>query len=143
MSTADTRALRPQVRERAQAHCEYCHLPEEADFARYEVDHVIAEQHGGKTELENLAYACFDCNKQKGPNIASLDPQTGALAQLFNPRTQKWNDHFRLSDDGTIPGLTPEGRATVRLLKLNDPERVQDRYRLIELGTLGLQSGQF
>jgi hypothetical protein len=136
MSTADTRTVRPQVHERAQGHCEYCHLPEEADFARYEVDHVIAEQHGGKTELENLAYACFDCNKYKGPNIASLDPQTGELTRLFNPRTQTWDTHFQLHENGSLTGLTAEGRATVRLLKLNDSGRVQDRYNLIITGYL-------
>jgi 5-methylcytosine-specific restriction endonuclease McrA len=55
MATTDTRALRPSVRERAQGQCEYCLLPEEADFTRHEVDHIVAEQHGGKTTLENLA----------------------------------------------------------------------------------------
>ena len=89
MSTADTRVLRSQVHERAQGRCEYCHLSEEADLVRYEVDHVIAEQHGGETALENLAYACLDCNRQKGPNIASLDPQTNELTPLFNPRAQQ------------------------------------------------------
>ncbi|MGH7965911.1 MAG: HNH endonuclease [Candidatus Binatia bacterium] len=136
MSTADTRTLRPQVRDRAQGRCEYCHLPEEVDFVRYEVDHVIAEQHGGKTDLDNLAYACFECNRQKGPNLASLDPQTGERAWLYNPRTQNWADNFRLDDSGTISGLTAEGRATVSLLAFNDPERVQDRKELIELGKL-------
>ena len=138
MSPVDTRALRPHVRERAQGHCEYCQLPEEADFARYEIDHVIAEQHGGLTELENLAYACFDCNKHKGPNIASVDPHTGEPTWLFNPRTHQWDDHFRLNADGTILGLTPEGRATARLLALNAPERIQDRVDLLEVGRLSL-----
>jgi len=109
MATADTRALRPQVRDRAQGCCEYCQLPEEEDFVRYEVDHVIAEQHGGKTALDNLAYACLDCNKRKGPNIASLDPNTHLLTPLYNPRIQKWDDHFQLNTEGTISGLTAEG----------------------------------
>lgn len=97
---------------------------------------MIAEQHGGKTDLDNLAYACFECNRQKGPNLASLDPQTGERAWLYNPRTQNWADNFRLDDSGTISGLTAEGRATVSLLAFNDPERVQDRKELIELGKL-------
>jgi hypothetical protein len=136
MPAADTRALRPQVRERAQGRCEYCLLPEEADFARFEIDHVIAEQHGGKTEVENLAYACLDCNKRKGPNIASVDPQTGERTWLFNPRVQKWHAHFRLNDDGTLAGLTAEGHATISLLRLNSPERVRDRRELIGLDKL-------
>jgi 5-methylcytosine-specific restriction endonuclease McrA len=91
MPPTDTRALRSSVRVRAQVRCEYCHLPEEVDFARYEIDHIIAEQHVGQTELENLAYACFDCNKHKGPNIASVDPRTGMRTWLFifNPRTDQ------------------------------------------------------
>jgi len=136
MSPADTRALRASVRVRAQGHCEYCHLPEEVDFARYEIDHVIAEQHGGQTVLENLAYACFDCNKHKGPNIASVDPHTGMRTWLFNPRTDQWDAHFRLNADGTITGRTAEGRATAHVLALNTPDRVQDRADLIEVGRL-------
>jgi hypothetical protein len=136
MATADTRALRAHVRARAEGRCEYCHLPEEADFVRYELDHVIAEQHGGSTDLANLAYACFDCNKFKGPNLASIDPLTHERTWLFHPRTQKWDDHFRLHDDGTITGLTAEGRTTARLLKLNEVERVQDRRSLIAFGKL-------
>ena len=142
MSTADIRALRSQIRERAQGRCEYCFLPEEADFARFEVDHIIAEQHGGKTDLENLAYACLDCNKRKGPNIASIDPQTEKRSWLFNPRTQKWEEHFRLDDSGAISGLTAEGRTTARLLELNDPERIQDRADLLAAGKLSLERGQ-
>ena len=138
MSPADTRALRPRIRARAQGRCEYCHLPEEADFAQYEIDHVIAEQHGGQTALENLAYACFDCNKRKGPNIASVDPHTSVRTWLFNPRTDRWDEHFRLNEDGTITGLTAEGRATARLLVLNAPDRVQDRADLIEAGRLSV-----
>jgi hypothetical protein len=136
MAAADTRAFRSDVQARAEGRCEYCHLPEEADFARYKIDHVIAEQHGGKTDRENLAYACFDCNKYKGPNLASVDPHTGERTWLFHPRAQQWDDHFQLNDDGTITGLTAEGRATARLLQLNTADRVQDRRSLIALGQL-------
>jgi hypothetical protein len=142
MATADTRALRPSVRERAQGRCEYCLLPEEADFTHHEVDHIVAEQHGGKTALENLAYACFDCNKYKGPNIGSIDPDTGERTWLFNPRTQQWDEHFLLEKDGVVIGLTAEGRATARLLHINDPERVQDRLALLAIGKLHVTQRQ-
>ena len=134
MATSDARPFRSQVQGRAQGRCEYCRLPEEADFARFEIDHVIASQHGGTTELGNLAYACLDCNKRKGPNIASVDPHTHEATLLYNPRTQVWEEHFQLRDDGTIIGLTPGGRATVRLLEFNDPERVQDRVVILRSG---------
>ncbi len=130
MATPDTRPFRSQVCERAQGRCEYCRLPEEADFVRFELDHVIATQHGGATELGNLAYACLDGNTRKGPNIASLDPHIHEVTLLYNPRAQDWEDHFQLREDGTIAGLTPAGRATVRLLDFNDPDRAQERVHL-------------
>jgi hypothetical protein len=136
MSTTDARPFRSQVRERAQGLCEYCHLPEEADIIVFEVDHIIAEQHGGPTELENLAYACFECNRKKGPNLTSIDPQTNEITILFNPRKQQWNDHFQLNEDGALIGCTAAGRTTIRLLKLNDSERIQERVGLIAAGKL-------
>ena len=99
MSPADTRALRPHIRARAQGRCEYCHLPEEADFAQYEIDHIIAEQHGGQTALENLAYACFDCNKHKGPNISPFAPSDSNCLNFklpieSSPQAQPLEDVF-------------------------------------------------
>jgi len=85
-----------------------------------DIDHLIPEALGGKTVEENLWLACNRCNKQKGDRVNAADPQTGALVPLFNPRTQKWNEHFAWSDSGEqIIGLTPVGRATVEALHLN------------------------
>ena len=81
--------LRSRVSGRAQGRCEYCHLPAEAAWAFYEIDHVIAEKHGGKTTVDNLAFACVPCNSYKGNDLTSIDPQTGKLTRLFSPRTQK------------------------------------------------------
>ncbi|HET7089168.1 MAG TPA: HNH endonuclease signature motif containing protein [Anaerolineae bacterium] len=117
--------LRAAVVERAGERCEYCHKPQ-ISFYPHEVDHVVAVKHGGETTLDNLAFACFQCNRYKGSDLASIDPQSGAITPLFNPRTQHWADHFRL-DGATIVPLTSEGRATVFLLRLNDPERIQER----------------
>jgi 5-methylcytosine-specific restriction endonuclease McrA len=82
------RALQDEVWQRAGAACEYCGMPQALDPLPFQIDHVIAEQHGGRTESRNLALACLGCNKRKGPNIAGLDPLSGKLAPLFNPRTQ-------------------------------------------------------
>lgn len=117
--------LRAAVVERAGERCEYCHKPQ-ISFYPHEVDHVVAVKHGGETTLDNLAFACFQCNRYKGSDLASIDPQSGAITPLFNPRTQHWADHFHL-DGATIVPLTSEGRATVFLLRLNDPERIQER----------------
>lgn len=128
-----TAAQRRAVREYAQSRCEYCGMSEADTLLPHEPDHIIARQHGGDTTLMNLAYTCFQCNRFKGPNIASLDPLTGALTPLYNPRTERWDQHFRLSE-ALIEPLTAIGRATVFLLRLNDPERMTVRANLLSRG---------
>lgn len=127
-------ALRRLVEERAALRCEYCLLPASVAFLRpHEADHIVAEKHGGATEAENLALACWRCNRHKGTDLASLDPATGDLTRLFNPRTQVWHVHVRL-EGAQLVGITAEGRTTVRLLRLDTPERTIERQRLISLG---------
>jgi hypothetical protein len=126
-------ALRREVRERARECCEYCLIAESQVFFPHEPDHLIARKHGGKTVAENLALACFDCNRFKGANIASIDTVTGQLLPLFNPRTQPWSEHFRL-ENGSIAGLTATGRVTESVLRFNLPVRVEIRKRLAALG---------
>jgi HNH endonuclease len=126
-------ALRRAVIERARYSCEYCGIPEDSTLAPHEPDHVIGEQHGGQTNLDNLAYACFRCNRWKGPNIATLDPQTYSLTPLYNPRLDHWSGHFQLIG-ATIEALTPAGRGTVMLLRFNDEQRVALRAELIQQG---------
>ena len=64
------RALLRRVRAAASGRCEYCHVPEARDPLPFQIDHIIAEQHGGPTVFENLAWSCLHCNKHKGLNIA-------------------------------------------------------------------------
>ena len=127
-------ALRSLVHRRAGGICEYCRLPQAASpYSRFHVEHVIARQHGGPTETANLALACGACNFQKGPNIASLDPQTGGLVPLFHPRRDRWSEHFAWRGT-TVVGLTPIGRASVQLLAMNDRTRLDIREDLQALG---------
>lgn len=119
-------ALRRQVRERARERCEYCLLAETQAFFPHEPDHIISKKHGGKTVLGNLALACFDCNRFKGSDIGSVDPVSGVLTPIFNPRTQNWSEHFQ-SLDGRIISLTATGRATTRLLRFNLSQRIEVR----------------
>ncbi len=121
-------ALRRLVEKRAKYCCEYCLLPATISFFPHEIDHVIPEKHDGKTELENLAYTCWRCNRYKGTDLGSFDPQTGEFSFLFNPRTQKWLEHFQLNNSQII-GLTTEGRTTIKLLKLNSQERLSERKK--------------
>ena len=122
--------LRAEVRQRARGRCEYCGVQEEDVWAPHEPDHIIAEQHGGRTAAENLAYACFHCNRHKGTNLASVDPESGQPVFLFQPRRNVWSDHFQI-DGARIIGLTAAGRTTSALLKFNAPERLESRRLLV------------
>lgn len=125
--------LRRLVTERAEGRCEYCRMPQSASAFGHEPDHIIPVQHGGKTEAGNLALACMRCNRHKGPNVGSFDPETGALVRFFNPRTDVWQAHFRL-EGAFIQPLTPEGRVTAKIFRFNDENRVEERQRLNGLG---------
>jgi HNH endonuclease len=123
------------VWERASSCCEYCGMPQRFDELPFEVDHIIAEQHGGKSMPGNLALACFSCNRHKGPNLGGIDPKTGRRNWLFHPRRQKWTRHFRWVGPKLV-GRTGIGRATVAVLAINDPLRVRLRIVLIANGEL-------
>ncbi len=125
--------LRAKVARRAGLRCEYCLIHEgEAGFP-HQVDHIVSRKHGGSSTFENLAYACLICNRYKGTDVASIDHRTGALVRLFNPRQDRWVDHFRF-DGALIEPLSSIGSATVRLLRLNAPERLAERRLLRRVG---------
>ncbi len=120
------KALRREVIERAGKRCEYCLLPAEVAFFTHEADHVVAEKHGGATDIDNLALSCWRCNRHKGSDLTSFDPETLQLSPLFNPREQVWTEHFAQETE-RIVGLTSEGRTTVNLLQLNSEARLIER----------------
>ena len=126
-------SLRRLVIERANERCEYCLLPQSIALHRHEPDHIIPRQHGGRSDSENLALARFRCNRYKGPNLGSIDPETGQLIGFYNPRWHHWHDHFQI-EDGVIWPLTPEGRVKVIILRLNDNDRVAERRALNKAG---------
>jgi hypothetical protein len=122
------------VRDRAGDRCEYCRISQRYFAQLFQIEHVIARCHGGTSSLENLALACRRCNLHKGPNLSGIDPATGEIVPLFNPRKQDWEQHFQCADDGMIEGLTSAGRTTVRVLSMNTDRRVELRriVRLLE-----------
>lgn len=127
------KALRIIAQQRATARCEYCRRPDLTEVASFHVDHILPLTHGDETVLDNLAYACAHCNHHKSRDIASIDPDTGMLVRLYNPRTQQWNEHFRL-DQLALKGISPEGRVTVIVLQLNSPAQMALREMLIANG---------
>jgi hypothetical protein len=128
--------LRELVRTRADNRCEYCGLRQEhAPFASFQIEHIRAVQHGGGDHPENLALACQRCNAFKGPNLTGIDPETGEIEQLFDPRHHDWQMHFCLNGPAVV-GLTATGRATVRVLCMNEERRIVLRQQLMDNGEL-------
>lgn len=125
--------LRSEVTSRADRRCEYCLIHEQDAGFSHQIDHIVSRKHGGPSTLENLAFACVLCNRYKGADAASIDLQTGGLVRLFNPRQDRWIDHFRI-DGATIKPLSAIGSATATLLRLNAIERIAERLLLQELG---------
>jgi hypothetical protein len=129
---ATTRDLIPR---RAGDRCEYCGLRQEHCALTHHVEHIVAKQHGGSDDADNLALACQRCNLHKGPNLTGIDAQTGKVANLFHPRRDRWSDHFRF-DGPEVAGLTAVRRATVQVLKMNDARRLEVRAEILKHGTL-------
>ena len=128
-------SMRRAVIARAGDCCEYCRLSQADNPFSFHIEHIISSKHGGETTVDNLALSCPDCNVFKGSDIGSIDPETGLLTPLFNPRHQSWNAHFHLNHpNAQIEPLTPEGRVTVSLLRLNSAEQIDSRSGLIRLG---------
>ncbi len=124
-------SLRQLVIERAQGRCEYCLIHQDFSIYTHEIDHIIAVKHGGQTLLENLALSCLPCNRHKGSDFATLDPNNGEIIRLFNPRLQLWDEHFTLKN-AEILGITDIGQATLRLLMFNTSSRMRSRKSLID-----------
>jgi hypothetical protein len=122
-------ALRRLVIERADDQCEYCRFPPAVSLFAFEMEHIIAEKHDGITEADNLALSCPCCNRFKGSDLGSIDPETQQLTPFFHPRLQQWSDHFR-QEGGIIIPLTPEGRVTAKVLQFNLSERILERDQL-------------
>jgi HNH endonuclease len=123
--------LRNLVMQRASARCEYCLVHEEDMFWRYHIDHIISQKHGGSSEDNNLAYCCSVCNQHKGSNLGTYLTGSQRLIRLFNPRKDKWHLHFEISE-GKIIAKTKIGEATIKVLNLNDIDRIILRQVLIE-----------
>jgi hypothetical protein len=133
--------LRRLVAERADYLCEFCLIAEEDTYFGCEVDHIISVKHDGATEAENLAYACVFCNRHKGSDIASLSQQTGSLVRFYNPRIDRWADHFML-DGVYIRTMSEIGEVTARILRFNDSEQILEREALNAMGRYPNASAQ-
>ena len=129
-----TPSLRHQITERAGGRCEYC-LTAQAVVVEMEIDHVVPESAGGATQVDNLCLTCVGCNGFKLAFQVGTDPETGHEVPLFNPRIERWAEHFAWNIDGTLLiGRTPTGRATVERLRMNRPRMVEARSLWVQAG---------
>lgn len=129
MSSSDiSAALRERIAKASGYRCGYCRTPASLVYAPMEVDHLRPRALKGLTIEENLWLCCPLCNSRKLNHTRAVDPHTGRRVLLFNPRRQNWFRHFAWSEDGLfLLGRTATGRATIALLELNSPLRVQLR----------------
>jgi hypothetical protein len=124
--------VRRSVAARADFLCEYCLIAEEETFFGCEVEHIISLKHGGSSELSNLAYACAFCNRHKGSDVGSVS-EAGEFSRFFNPRSDRWSEHFRL-DGNIIRPLSVIGEVTARILLFNHADQLLERFWLISVG---------
>lgn len=131
--------LRQTVADRAKQLCEYCLIAEADTFYGCEVDHIISLKHGGTTAPDNLAYACALCNRAKGSDIGSI-VTSGEFTRFFNPRTDRWSEHFRL-EGATIQPLIRIGEVTARIFGFNESARLHEREEMIRFETYPGEAG--
>lgn len=130
-----SKPLRELVNTDARYRCGYCLAQQEIIGVQLHFEHIISETAGGMTVRENLWLACSECNNHKGAQVDAIDPQNGERVPLFNPRTERWTEHFQWSEDGTlIIGISSIGRATVAALDMNQPFMVIARRRWVMVG---------
>jgi hypothetical protein len=122
---------RERVWKRANGCCEYCCMPQEHDVQPFQLDHIRAQKHSGRTTAANLALSCLPCNSFKGANVAGYDPESDELCPLFNPRVDNWDENFEWVGP-RLSGKTAVGRTTIEVLRINLTERVEHRKLLIE-----------
>jgi hypothetical protein len=128
-------SLRRVVAEQAMYRCGYCQTAQAISGMKLHVEHILPVSLDGQTVESNLWLACAMCNDYKGAQTHAIDPISGERVPLFNPRTQKWSDHFVWSEDGIyIIGQTPCGRASVDAIQLNNEYVVIARKNWVKVG---------
>lgn len=133
MSKHISSELRRAFAKRANFVCEYCLIAEEDSYFRHQIEHIISLKHAGSSESENLAFSCVHCNRNKGSDIASISATTQEIVRLFNPRTDRWQIHFRL--EGVIIKSNSEiADVTISILQMNSDDRIAERLILQRTG---------
>lgn len=138
MSRFVSNKMRQQIAIRANFRCEYCRLPEIDSYYGFQCDHIISWRHKGLTNLENLAFACLDCNRNKGTDLGTIISGSPTIVRFYNPRIDDWDEHFEMQETGLIEPISEIGTATVQFLDINHPDRIIERQLLIRLGLISI-----
>lgn len=133
MSTYISKKNRLKVKLRADNCCEYCRVPELFSFIGYEIDHIIAQKHGGSNDFVNLAWACSICNNLKGTDLGTILLPSQELIRFYNPRSDVWEEHFKIQG-ALILFKTEVGEATIKIFQLNSLSRIDEREALVNAG---------
>ena len=141
MSRYISQEIRLLVAERADFRCEYCLIHEDDSYLSFQIDHIISIKHGGDDNLDNLAHSCVSCNRAKGSDIGSVLLPDRDFIRLFNPRTDTWENHFKILGAEIIP-LSAVGKVTIKILGLNNELRLVEREALIEIGRFPAKNDQ-
>lgn len=119
-------SIKNQVISRANKCCECCLKSNLVAYVSHQIDHIISLKHGGNNDIDNLAYACYLCNVNKGSDIGTVLLPERTFTRLYNPRTDNWNEHFEIFEGKFYP-KTPIAEATIKILQLNEIERIMER----------------
>ncbi len=130
MSDGISSALKRRVFERASGLCEYCLIHDRDAWFGHQIDHIISRKHGGGTTFANLALACMDCHLAKSSDPVSLTSRDGNPIPFFNPRQDRWAEHFNLNEH-RIESIGEPGAATCRILGFNLSKRLMERRALL------------
>ncbi len=126
---------RTRIEKRARNRCEYCHAPQSVCGYRFHLEHIVPVAQGGLDGDENRALACAACNLTKRDMTQAIDPESGKMSRLFNPRSDRWDEHFGWDEESQrLLGFSVIGRATVNALSLNDSMRLEARMFWVECG---------
>ncbi len=130
MSQYISENLRNQIADNDKGQCCYCKTNAANSGIPMTHDHIKPISKSGENTFENICLACRSCNEFKSDLVEAIDPLSGEITSLFNPRIQKWSDHFVWSSDATrIEGLTTIGRATITCLRMNNSVIIVARRR--------------
>lgn len=106
---------------RAEYKCEYC--KKDIQDLSHQIDHILPQSISRDDSEFNLAISCERCNKNKSNFTEWIDQYTGRSVNLFNPRLENWDSHFRKTNN-EIVGITEIGRATASLLFTHKPQYI-------------------